>query len=193
MALDDHAPAAALPCGTLLDDLIAQVADGSGPLDRVHQATCRHCQTALDAIREAWEEFQLAAKAAISLPEGLAERILARVRPLSRAVGDGVMISDSLGETRVAPRVLARVARASALGVSDVLVATVLDTHEDPDEPGSIAVALRLVVAFGPSVDGVAAEVRQRVDRALRAQAGVGASRVDVSIEDIVSTPAENA
>src|ERR1700760_311075 len=114
MALDDHAQAGALVCGTRLDDLIAQVTDATDPIDRVHQATCQHCQAALKAIREAWEEFQALAPAAIAPPEDLTERILRRVRTLSRGSDDRVMIASTGGETHVAERALARVARAAA-------------------------------------------------------------------------------
>jgi hypothetical protein len=186
MALDDHAHAGTLPCGTLLDDLIAQVTDAAAPIDRVHQAACRHCQAALDAIREVWEEFQQLARAAIALPEDLTERILRRIRQLSRGSGSGVMIASINGETRVAERALARLARGAALAVPEVRLATVLSTEEDPALPGSVLVELRLVVRFGPAVARVAAAARERVDRVLRTQAGVGASRVDIAIEDVV-------
>jgi hypothetical protein len=186
MALDDHGLAAALPCGTAVDDLIAQIADGVAPIDRVHQATCRHCQAALEAIREVWEEFQLAARATIALPEELTDRILHRIRRLRRATGDGVVIAAPQGETRVGSRVLAGLARSSAMSVPEVRLATVLSTEEDPDEPGSVVVELRLVVGFGPPMARVAAVVRERVDRTLRRQAGIGASRVEIAIEDLV-------
>ena len=187
MALDDHASALALPCGTLLDDLIAQITDEASPLDRAHQATCRHCQAALEAIRQAWEEFQRAARTAIAVPEGLAEQIMLRVRAITRSSGDGVVLLAREGQTRIADRTLGRLARASALSAPDVVLATIRHAGEDPDAPGSVAVDLRLVVRFGPPVRRVALDVRERVARALIAQAGVEASRVDISIDDLAT------
>ena len=135
MALDDHAQTSSLPCGTLLDELIAQITEGTAPVDRAHQAACRYCQTALDAIRDAWEEFQTLARSAVAIPEGLADRIVARIRLLSRTGGDGVVLAGVNGQTQIASGVLARIAHAAALTVPDVALATVLGAGPDPEDP----------------------------------------------------------
>ena len=186
MAVND-ANAGALPCGTLLDDLIAQITEGTPPLDRVHQATCRYCQAALAAIRDAWDEFQAMARSVIAIPEGLADRIMQRIRPLMWIGGDGVALVSERGATRIADRALARLARASALSVAGVAVATVLGAKADPDQAGGVAIELRLVVALGPPVTTVADRVRERVGADLRAEAGVETARVDISIDDVVA------
>ncbi len=188
MALDD-AHAGLLPCGTLLEDLIAQVTEGTRPLDQAHQAACRYCQAALDAIGEAWEGFQSVARSAVAVPEDLAERIVTRIRSLARATGEGVVITAEHGETRIADSVLARLARQSALAVPGVRLATVLRTEEDPEQLGSVVVALRLVVALWTPIEWVADTVRAGVIRELEAQTGTAVARVDVAVEDIVLDP----
>ncbi|HLI60422.1 MAG TPA: hypothetical protein VKV21_12230 [Solirubrobacteraceae bacterium] len=192
MALDD-AHAGSLPCGASLDDLIAQVTEGAAPLDRAHQAACRYCQTALEAIREAWEEFQAVARAAVAIPEDLTERIVARIQALVRSGGAGMVIDAELGETRVADAVLARLVRASAMSVPGVALATVRSAGEDPERPGSVRVALRLVAVLGPPIDRLAERVRERVFTDLETQAGAAVSRVDVAVEDIVAEPGEGS
>ncbi len=186
MALDDHAQVSSLPCGTLLDDLIAQITEGAAPADRVHQGACRYCQTALDAIRDAWEEFQTLARSAVAIPEGLADRIVARVRLLARTGGDGVVIDAVQGQTQIASGVLARIAREAALTVPDVALATVLGAEPDPEHPGGALVSIRLVAVLGRSMEAIAGAVRDRVIDALSGQTGVVASRVDVAVEDVV-------
>jgi uncharacterized alkaline shock family protein YloU len=192
MAVNDHANAGALPCGTLLDDLIAQITEGIAPGDRVHQATCRYCQTALAAIRDAWDEFQAVARSVIAMPEGLVDRVMQRIRPLMWVGGDGVALLSERGATRIADRALARLARASALSVAGVAVATVLRSEADPERRGSVAIELRLVVAFGPPVTEVADRVRERVVADLRSEAGIEAARVDISVDDVVAVAQES-
>jgi hypothetical protein len=185
MALGDN-HSGALPCGTRLDDLIAQVTEGTAPLDRAHQAACRYCQAALEAIRDAWEEFQSVARAAIAVPEDLTERIVARIQSLI-AGGEEVVVDVGRGETRVADAALARLARAGAMSVPDVGLATVVAAQEDPDAPGSVMVSLRLVVVLGPPIQQIADAVRRRVVAQLEAQAGAIVSRVDVAVEDVLA------
>jgi uncharacterized alkaline shock family protein YloU len=192
MAVNDHANAGALPCGTLLDDLIAQITEGTPPSDRVHQATCRYCQAALAAIRDAWDEFQAMARSVIAIPEGVVDRVMQRIRPLMWVGGDGVALISERGATRIAGRALARLSGASARSVADVAVATVLRAEADPERAGAVAVELRLVVAFGPPVAEVADRVRERVVADLRSEAGVETARVDISIDDVVAIVQES-
>ena len=185
MALDDAHPGP-LPCGTVLDELIAQVIDGRTPGDTAHQAACRYCQAAIAALGEAWEEFQSIARSAVAVPEDLAQRIITRIRGLARTTGEGVVIGADRGETRIADKVLARLARANAIEVPDVALATVIHTGEDLQAPGTVWIALRLVVGFGASMDKVADAVRSRVISSAQGQLGTVVSRVDVAIEDVV-------
>jgi uncharacterized alkaline shock family protein YloU len=185
MAIDDHAPAGPLPCGTLLEDLIAQVTEGTAPLDRAHQAACRYCQTALEAIRQAWEDFQSLARKAVAVPDDLAERVMDRIRSLARITGEGVTIAADHGETRITLPVIGRLARAAARSVDDVVWVSVVGVSEDSEQPGSVMVSLRLVVTLGPALEQVAARVRERVIEDIAGQAGAAVARVDVDVEDV--------
>ncbi len=186
MALD-HAHGEALLCGTLMDDLIAQITDGAAPLDRAHQAACRYCQAALDAIRAAWVKLQALVRAPVAIPEELGDRIVEQVRELARTSEAAVVIADVAGETRIGDVVLARLARAAALPVTGVALATTTHAGEDPQRPGSAVIALRLVVQFGPAIEQIAARVRERVIADVRARAGIAVTRVDVAVEDLLS------
>jgi uncharacterized alkaline shock family protein YloU len=185
MALDDPAHAGPLPCGTLLDDLIAQVTEGSAPLDRAHQAACAYCQQALDAIRQVWEEFQALARSAVAIPEDLGERIMEQIRTLTRVSREGVAVAAERGETRIARPVLDRLVRAAARSVDDVAWASVLDVSEDGERPGRVTISLRLVIVYGPPAGEIAERVRQRVIADLERQAGVSVSRVEIDVGDL--------
>ena len=185
MALDTPSE---LPCGTLLEDLIMQVTEGTDPADRVHQAACRYCQSAIDAVRDAWQEFQAVARSAVAIPEGLADRIVQRIRMLSSVERDAVVLEAQLGETQIGFDVLSRLARRAALTVPGVALATVLGAEADPDplDPGGVIVSIRLVAVYGPPLEPIAAAVREQVVAELDGRAGTRVSRVHVTVQDIV-------
>ena len=184
MAVDDHA-LGPLPCGVVLDDLIAQITDGVAPFDRAHQAMCEYCQAALETFQRAWQEFQDLARAAVAVPEDLAERVMHRVRELSRGEPAGVLVAEDRGQTRVAEIVLARVARATALTVPGVVWASVVSAGADRDGVGEVRVSVRLVVTYGPSLPKIADVVRERVLAAVHAQTGTLVAAVDVAVDDV--------
>ena len=186
MALDDHAHAGSLPCGTLLDDLIAQVTEGSPAADRAHQAVCRYCAAALEALREVWEDFQRLTQSAVAVPGDLAERVMTRVRGLGRAGDGGVLLTGAGGTTRVTDAVLARLARAGALDAEGVVWASVLSAGEAPERAGDVAISLRLVISYGAVVADVADGIRARITERLRTQTGATVARIDIAVEDVV-------
>ncbi len=174
-----------LPCGVSLDDLIAQVTEGTATIDRAHQAACRYCEAALDAIAQAWEEFQALARSAVVVPEDLADRIMQRVRAMSRPPVHGIVLESAQGDTAVADRALARLARAEALAVEHVVWASVLEARESESEPGSVVIAVRLVAEYGPDLNAVAERVREQVGAALQTYAGTPVSRVEITVDDV--------
>ncbi|MGI8902269.1 MAG: hypothetical protein ACR2IP_01065 [Solirubrobacteraceae bacterium] len=74
-----------LPCGMALAALVDQVAERQRPSDPGHQFSCAHCRSALRALGEAWDEVRAIAREPIALPEGLGERIIARIRSMAPA------------------------------------------------------------------------------------------------------------
>ena len=184
MALDD--PQGVLTCGTPLDALIDQVTEHYTPVDAAHQASCRHCQAALVALGEAWGEVQAFARQPVPVPAGLTEWIVSRIRALIARIGDAVVLTGARGETRVSERVVGRAARAAALSVPGVVLPSALRIVVDPSDRGRVRLGLRLVIAFGPSIDALADAVRARVSARVSAQTGARVSAVDIAVEDII-------
>jgi hypothetical protein len=77
-----------LPCGTDLDALVAQVADGV-PGDRAHQAGCPHCQAALGQLEELWSLVGRLAEERVEAPERIDAVVLGRIQ---RAIFTGKVI-----------------------------------------------------------------------------------------------------
>lgn len=183
MALD-HAQGV-LACGTSLEALIVQVAEHQTPVGGAHQAACAYCQAALVALGEAWGEVQAFARQPVAVPAGLTERIMSRIGALIARIGDSVVLIGGRGETRVSERVVGRVARAAALTVPGVVLPSALRIVVDPRDRGRIRLSLRLVIAFGPSIDALANTVRARVSARVSAQTGARVAGVDIAVEDI--------
>lgn len=184
MALDDAG--GVLACGTPLGALIDQVADHQTPVDAAHQASCAYCHAALVALGEAWGEVLAFARQPVPVPAGLTERIMSRIRALLARIGDSVVLIGAPGETRVSERVVGRVARAAALTVPGVVLPSAVGIVVDPRDRGRVRLRLRLVIAFGPSIDEVATGVRAQVSAHVRAQTGARVTGVDIAVADIV-------
>ncbi len=176
-----------LACGTPLEALIDQVAEGRVSVDAAHQAVCRDCQAALVALGEAWGEVRAFAREPVPVPAGLSERIMARIRALLARVGDSVVLLGARGETRVGERVIAQVARVAALTVPGVVWPSASRMWVDPGDRSRVWLALRLVIAFGPSIDELADTVRERVSARVSTQTGARVDGVDIAVQDIVS------
>ena len=183
MALDEAR--AVLACGTPLEALIDQVAEDHTPPD-AHQASCAYCQAALVALGEAWGEVQAFARQPVPVPAGLTERTMRRIRALIARIGDSVVLIGARGETRVSERVVGRVARAAALSVPGVVLPSALRIVVDSRDRSRVRLGLRLVIAFGPSIDALANAVRAQVSARVSAQTGARVAGVDIAVEDIV-------
>lgn len=184
MALDDAR--GVLACGTPLEALIDQVVEHSTAVDAAHQASCVYCQAALVALGEAWGEVQAFARQPVPVPAGLTERIMARIRALIARIGDSVVLIGARGETRISERVIGRIASAAALTVPGVVLPSARRIAVDPRDRSRVRLGLRLVIAFGPSIDALAAAVRAQVSARVRAQTGARVAGVDIAVEDIV-------
>jgi uncharacterized alkaline shock family protein YloU len=184
MALDEAQ--GVLVCGTRLEVLIDQVAEGHAPSDGAHQAGCAYCRAALVALGEAWGDLQAFAREPVPVPVGLSERIMSRIGALIARMGDAVVLIGERGETRVSDRVIGRVARAAALTVPGVVLPSAMWIGVDPRDRGRVRLGLRLVIAFGPSIETLADAVRERVGAVVSAQTGARVAAVDIAVQDIV-------
>jgi hypothetical protein len=68
-----------LPCGTELDALLVQVADGVEG-DLAHQASCQWCQDALAELRRLWAVVAELAAARVQAPQRIDAVVLGRIQ-----------------------------------------------------------------------------------------------------------------
>lgn len=177
MALADDATP---PCGGPdLQTLIRQVFDGEPPVDPEHQARCWACQQRLAAIAALHADMQAVATQPVSTPD-LVRQVMAQLRrPGPRAL----LPADQRGATTVAHAVVAAIARQAAMAHPAVAFASV-DVGEQATEAG-LPVSLRLVVAYGPTLPDLGAEIRTQVIRDVEALAGVPVGDVTVLVDDL--------
>jgi uncharacterized alkaline shock family protein YloU len=178
-----------LPCGAELDALAEQVAAQAPPADPEHQARCPHCTAALDALGGALGDLETYGRAPVAVPPRLTARIMARVHQLADTLTENLVLVGPRGETRISHRIVAQVARRAALAVPGVLLASAQTVTGNPGDPGRVGMTLRLVIAFGPSVDALAGAVRARVGRVLPRVTGAEVSAVDVVVDDLRIDP----
>jgi len=173
-----------LPCGTKLTALIAQVADGAPAVDPAHEAKCPYCQGSLGRIRELWSDVRALADEPVRAPRGLLDEVIARV---SGPVGAVTVRDATRGHTQVSEAVLAGVARKIAQAMPAVAFASVLARAAGP---GAVALRVRLVVAYGPSLPVLAAAVREQIVTHVRRLTGVQVTEVEVSVDDLAAPDA---
>lgn len=169
-----------LPCGVDLEDLVRQVFEGTPPSDPAHQRSCPHCRAALRRIEGARDDMKGLAAEPVRVPAGILGRVMARVRARTALVTVDV---GTRGSTLVADHLIAAVARRAALGVDGVGHASVIAAEEDP--AGVVALRVRLIVAYGPSISAIAASVRDAVARDVADLTGATTRSIDVSIDDL--------
>ena len=155
MALVD--PSERLPCGTELAALITQVAERAPAADPAHQAECPYCQPSLERIGELWSDVRALADEPVRAPRGLLDEVMARV---GGPAGFVTLRDATRGHTQVSVAVLAGVARRIAQAMPAVAFASVLAHAAGP---GTVALRVRLVVAYGPSLPVLAAAVREQI------------------------------
>ena len=177
MALVD--PSERLPCGTALAALISQVAEGALAADRAHQAECPYCQASLERVGELWRDVRALANEPVRVPRGLLDEVMARV---SGPAGAVTLRDATQGHTQISEAVLARVARQIAQEMPAVAFASVLAGAAGP---GTVALRVRLVVAYGPSLPVLAAAVRERIVTHVRRLTDVQVIEVELSVDDL--------
>ena len=199
-----------LPCGVLLDDLLAQVAEGTAPRDAAHQRTCPHCRAALAELEDLWAPVRELAAEDVRAPAGLLQAVMAQIRDLSRNSWSAVL-SDPAGRTRIAARVVGAVARLAAESVPHVTlalgggrVATPTGTAADPAlvagtsgeaatdigiAGNHVVVDVQIAVDLGAPIQQVAAAVRDRITRHIAEQTGLVTTQVNVTVVDVRPPP----
>lgn len=180
-----------LPCGSELEALVAQVAEGIAPAEPAHQADCPYCQATLRALRLGWDDVQTLSRQPVAIPAGLTARIMARVRKLARLATDSILLGYPRGETRVSHALVARVIGRLAAGVPGVVFASARAMPDEAGDPGRVKAALRIVVAFGPPIEAVTRAVRAILDRRIPFLTGARLSRIDIRVEGIADVPTD--
>ena len=179
MALTDRSER--LPCGTELAALITQVAEGGPAADPAHQAECPYCQTSVGRIGELWSDVRALADEPVRAPRGLLDEVMARVTGPAGAV---TLLDATHGRTQVSEAVLAGVARRIAQAMPAVAFASVLARAAGP---GTVALRVRLVVAYGPSLPVLAAAVREQIVTHVRRLTEVRVTEVELSVDDLAA------
>lgn len=197
--------AVTLPCGTDVDVLLEQVADGRGADRDAHQRQCVHCQAALGEFTAVWAPVTELAATPVTAPPGLTASVMSQLRALVRGVPYTLQLTET-GAIRIAARVIAALARDSAQMVPGVrlalgrstqgLLAAIAENatarrHQDPHADAGVlgrtaVVDLAVAVSYGDPVQDIAREIQRHVATALRDQTGLPNVTVNVTIDDIL-------
>lgn len=193
-----------LPCGKDLDELVEQVADGhSRELDD-HEQGCTHCRAYLGEIERLWAPVTALASESVEPPPDVLAKVMTLVRELALEIWHVVLLGER-GTTRIAARVLAKLATraaARAPGVRVVLgrstqarmVARTTEATQSHRQPGSAVgiagqhavIDLAVVTAYGAYIPDVAATIRRLVTEQLHT-AGLNDVDVNITVDDVAS------
>jgi uncharacterized alkaline shock family protein YloU len=195
---------ATLPCGTEVDLLLEQVADGRGADRDVHQQQCVHCEAALSEFTALWAPVAELATAPVPAPPGLAAAVMSQIRSLVRDIWYTLEITDS-GTIRIAARIVAALARDCARMIPGVRVALGRSTqdksavlteqatlgHRHPHAAVGVlgrtaVVDLAVAVTYNDPAHQVARDIQRQVIATLRDQAGLQSVKVNVTVDDIL-------
>ncbi|MCW2527446.1 MAG: hypothetical protein JWM76_2306 [Pseudonocardiales bacterium] len=197
-------PSSSLACGAHVDELLEQAADGNANQLTDHQRQCAHCQAALTEFARLWEPVRQFAAQPVSIPAALKTAVAGQVRRLVADVWYTLQLNDG-GSLRVAARVVATIARHSALTVPGVRVALGRSTqskiaavvekatlgHRHPHAAVGVlgrtaVVDLAVAVTYGDNVHIVARQVQQRVIADLQRAIGLRDVAVNVTVDDVI-------
>jgi len=191
-----------LPCGILVDDLLAQVADHAVPRDPVHQVGCPTCKATLAELEVLWAPVHAIAAEQVQAPAGLMSAVMARVRELPRTTWHAVIHSD-MGQTRISARVIAAIARLAAEDVPDVTLAlgggrtTQRHTAEQVAGPEAeaatdvgvagthVVIDVQVAVEWGAAIPHVARQIRDQITRHIAAYTSLTTDEVNVTVVDV--------
>lgn len=195
-----------LACGTSYDELLNQVADRAAPTDPDHQRACPHCRAALAELSTLWAPVHDLADTDVRAPADLLTAVMAQVRELARHTWYAV-IPTGRGETRIAARIIAAVARLAAEEIPSVTLAlgggrttqnaTRSQLAGPAGEPATdvgvagthIVIDIQIAVTMGTDIPAIADKLRAHVARTITNQLALTAAEVNVTIADV--QPAE--
>lgn len=163
-----------------LHELARQVFEDAPAPDAAHQASCPYCRSALERIRAVHADVHGLAAEHVPVPSTLLHSVMARLRHAPALVTIAV---DPRGTTTVSESVVTAVARRAALSVSAVSYASAITT--DASSTGRVGLRVRLVVAYGPPLGGIAVQVREEIARQVAALTGATLSTVHVAVDDL--------
>ena len=195
-----------LPCGVVVEDLLAQVADGAPAANPDHQRGCPHCRATSAELEDLWSPVREVATETVQAPPGLLQAVMAQVRELSRNNWSAVLLDPS-GRTQIAARVVGAVARLAAESVPNVTLAlgggrVATPSHTAADraliagrsgEPATdvgvsgthVVVDVQIAVDYGVSMHRVAGQVRERIAQHIAVQTGLTTTEVNVAVVDV--------
>jgi uncharacterized alkaline shock family protein YloU len=193
-----------LPCGTDVDLLLEQVADGRGTDRDTHQQQCVHCQAALGEFTILWVPVAELAAAPVPAPPGLAAAVMSQIRSLVDDIWYTLEITES-GAIRIAARVVAALARDCARMIPGVRVAFGRSTegkiaalaekatlgHRHPHAAVGVlgrtaVVDLAVAITYNDPAHEVARDIQRQVIATLRDQVGLQSVKVNVTVDDIL-------
>ncbi|WP_168202629.1 Asp23/Gls24 family envelope stress response protein [Georgenia wutianyii] len=195
-----------LACGASYDALLNQVAERTEPVDPDHQRACPHCRAALAELSALWAPVHELVDTDVRAPSDLLTAVMAQVRQLARHSWYAV-IPTGRGETRIAARIIAAVARLAAQEVPSVTLAlgggrTTLDATSSrvaspAGEPATdvgvagthVIIDIQIAVEMGTDIPTVVETLRAHVARTITNQLALTAAEVNVTVADV--QPAE--
>jgi uncharacterized alkaline shock family protein YloU len=193
-----------LPCGTPVDHLLEQVAEGRpAPVDD-HQRGCVHCTAALREFAEIWAPVNELAAEPVTAPAALIAAIRRQVAQLVQDVWYTLQLTDA-GNITIAARVVATLARDVAALVPGVRAALGRSTdavqarhvgrqtqaHRHPRAAVGVlgrtaVVDLALAVQYGNDLHEIGRRVQRRVSETLRRDLDLRSVTVNVTIDDVL-------
>jgi uncharacterized alkaline shock family protein YloU len=193
-----------LACGTDVDELLEQAAQGRAGELTDHQRGCPHCQAALREFSRIWAPVRSLAAEPVPLPAAVRSAVASQIRKLTADVWYTLELADG-GAIRIAARVVARIARDAARQVPGVrvvfgrsthgkvagLVEAATLRHRHPHAAVGVlgrtaVVDLAVAAEYGQELDAVARAVQRRAIAELRSKAGLKDIAVNVTIDDVI-------
>ncbi len=190
-----------LPCGRLVEDVLAQVAAGRAGERDDHQQQCLHCQAALGEYDRLWAPVRELAGQQVTAPESIVENAMRRIRGAVEHRDYGVLDSGQ-GRTRIAARVVVVAARETAQAVPGVRVALSKHLADRAGAAGagtdlggaevsagvagrSTAIEITLAADYGIDLRRLGAQVRAEVVSRVRELTDLEPVHVTVIIDDV--------
>lgn len=199
-----------LPCGTLFDTLLDQVADETPATDPEHQANCPHCRAAIAELTDIWMPVRELVQQPVNPPDTLTASVMERVVAIATH-GWYAVIQDDPGVNRIAAWVVAVIARRAAASVTGVgavrgqvtpMASSILDVRAEYEQsqpsPGQrtkaagigvagrrVVVAITITAQRDQRLPLLAEQIRSAVTRHVRALTGLEVIAVDVEISDL--------